>query len=136
MKRLIDRLCKISSSHYGKPINSQKIILTQKELVQNHNTPLPEKFLELLHLYNGISYDGATILGITSASRGFRDITLSNQMSPFKGHPHLVLLGYDELDYLVYNAQNHSYQIIDKEDLEVLEEYSDMVTAILHILKI
>ena len=33
-------------------------------------------------------------------------------------------------------AECRRYQIIDKEDLEVLEEYSDIEPAILHILKI
>lgn len=136
MNRLFERLRKIRPGYLGKPVNVKKIILAQKELAQNRNAPLPKGFLEFLHRCNGISYDGAGIFGIAPEGRIFLDIVPANQMSPFSGCPELVILGCDEFDYLAYNAECRRYQIIDKEDLEVLEEYSDIEPAILHILKI
>ena len=136
MKRLFENLNKISSRHQGKPVNVQKIILAQKELVQNRNASLPHDFLEFLHRCNGISYDGAAIFGIAPEGRIFLDLVQANKMSPLSGFPELVILGCDEFDYLAYNAERRQYQIIDKEDSEVLEEYSDIEPAILHILKI
>lgn len=136
MKNIIQKLKQIPSAILGNPVNVKKIILCQKELMQNHNAMLPEDFLEFLHNFNAAAYDGAKIFGIAPDGKIFMDIVLANQMSPLAGKQNMVLLGCDELDYLAYNTQTQTYQIIDKEDLEVLEEYSEIEPAIKHILKI
>lgn len=136
MKRILEQLQKLGSSNLGKPVNIKKIILCQKELTQNHNAMVPDSFLELLHLYNAINYDGANIFGISPEGKVFLDLVIANKMSRFSGKPQMVILGCDEFDYIAYNAQKSLYQIIDKEDMEVLEEYSDIEQALRHILKI
>lgn len=136
MSNLIQLIKQNTTARLGKSANLQKIILCQKELTQNGNAMLPNAFLELLHNFNAVSYDGARIFGINPESKVFMDIVLANQMSPLAGKQNMVLLGCDEFDYLAYNAQTQTYQIIDKEDLEVLEEYSEIEPAIKHILKI
>lgn len=136
MRNLIQYIQKHTSTRLGSPIKTAKIILCQKELVQNGNAMLPDAFLELLHNFNAVSYDGARIFGIAPDKKIFMDIVLANQMSPLAGKQNMVVLGCDEFDYLAYNTQAQTYQIIDKEDLEVLEEYSEIEPAIRHILKI
>ena len=136
MNRLFECLRQISPDRLGKPVNTKKIILAQKELIQNGNAAIPESFLQFLRRYNGISYDGARIFGIATEGRIFLDIVPANQMSPFSGQNNLIILGCDEFDYLANNTECQQYQIIDKEDLEVLEEHSEIEPAILHILKI
>ncbi len=136
MNNIIQHIKQITVAHLASPVNTQKIILCQKELTQNGNAMLPNAFLDILHSFNAVSYDGARIFGINPESKVFMDIVLANQMSPLAGKQNMVLLGCDEFDYLAYNAQTQTYQIIDKEDLEVLEEYSEIEPAIKHILKI
>ena len=136
MKNIIQTLKKIPAAILGSPVNVKKIILCQKELTQNHNAMIPEDFLGLLHNFNAVAYDGAKIFGISPNGKIFMDIVLANQMSPLAGNPNIVVLGCDEFDYLAYNTETQTYQIIDKEDLEVLEEYSEIEPAVKHILKI
>ena len=136
MNELINHIKQITSARLAAPVNTQKIILCQKELTQNGNAMLPDAFLVLLHNFNAVSYDGARIFGITPENKIFMDIVLSNQMSPLSGKQNMVVLGCDEFDYLAYNTETQTYQIIDKEDLEVLEEYSEIEPAVKHILKI
>lgn len=136
MNNIIQKLKQIPATILGNPVNVKKIILCQKELMQNHNAMVPEDFLELLHNFNAAAYDGAKIFGIAPDGKIFMDIVLANQMSPFSGKQNMIVLGCDEFDYLTYNAERKTYQIIDKEDLEVLEEYSEIEPALRYILKI
>ena len=136
MNNIIQHIKQITAAHLASPVNTQKIILCQKELTQNGNAMLPNAFLDILHSFNAVSYDGARIFGINPESKVFMDIVLANQMSPLAGKQNMVLLGCDEFDYLAYNTETQTYQIIDKEELEVLEEYSEIEPAIKHILKI
>lgn len=136
MNELIKHIKQTASARLAAPVNTQKIILCQKELTQNGNAMLPDAFLVILHSFNAVSYDGARIFGINPESKNFMDIVLANQMSPLAGKQNIVILGCDEFDYLAYNTETQTYQIIDKEDLEVLEEYSEIEPAIKHILKI
>ena len=48
----------------------------------------------------------------------------------------LIILGVNEMDYLGYNHKWQVYQIIDKDDFEVLEEYHELTAALNDILKI
>lgn len=136
MKKLFEQLQKINSEQLGHPVNVKKIILCQKELMQNHNAMIPDGFLDFLHRFNAVSYDGAKIFGIAPDNKIFMDLAAANRMSPLSGNSQMVVLGCDEFDYIAYNTQKSVYQIIDKEDLEVLEEYSDIEQALRHILKI
>lgn len=136
MKKIIEQIRTTPNTGLGKPVDSRKIILCQKELMKNNIAPIPNSFLELLHTYNAISYDGAEIFGIFPNEKSFFDIVKANLMSPFNNKSNIVVLGCDEFDYMVYNTQGSTYQIIDKEDLEVLEEYTDIEQALYHILKI
>lgn len=136
MQEIIKKIQITPNTGLGKPVDSRKIILCQKELMKNQIAPIPNPFLELLHTYNAISYDGAEIFGISPNEKFFLDILKANQMSPFTDKTKFVVLGCDEFDYMVYNTTNSTYQIIDKEDLEVLEEYTEIEQALYHILKI
>ena len=55
-------------------------------------------------------------------------------MGPFK-NGNILILGQDEFDYLTYNAEKKYYQIIDKSDLEVLEDKLSIISGINQILK-
>ena len=48
----------------------------------------------------------------------------------------MIILGVNEMDYLGYNHKWQVYQIIDKDDFEVLEEYHELTAALNDILKI
>ena len=107
----------------------------QQFLKQHNYALLPPEFIEFLHHFNGISYNGSTIYGILT-SQNLQDISKTNTSIIHPLHKDLVFLGHDDLDYLAYNERHQVYQIIDKADFEVLEEYKDLSSALQHILKI
>ena len=47
-----------------------------------------------------------------------------------------LLIAENEFDFLIYDASHQVYKIIDKQDLNVLEEYASFEQAIENIIKI
>ena len=136
MKNILDQLQTLRNIRLGAPVDTKNIILCQKELIKNQIAQVPDSFLQILHRYNAISYDCANIYGIAPQGKIFFDSVKTNILSPMEDKKNTVILGADEFDYMAYNTPRGLYQIIDKEDMEVLEEYTDIEQALYHILKI
>ena len=130
---IINKIQKIKKPN--STVSSNSIINLQQQLTGNKKGSLPEEFVNFLHIYNGINYNGGVICGIYSYGN-LQDISTINETIKHPLHKDLSFLGYDDFDYLAYNQKYKVYQIIDKSDLEVLEEYSDFSSAAQHILKI
>lgn len=133
---LYERLKQLSSGDVGPAIDTQRVILCQKDLVKNKIATLPESFVELLRHYNSIAHNGARIYGIMPGKENFYDIVTENRHLNLPAKQERIILGADNFDYLAYNQNKRVYQIIDKEDLEVLEEYQQIEPALLYMLKI
>lgn len=116
-------------------LTSTDIMTTQQILKQKKYASLPADVTEFLHTYNGISYNGGTVCGIYP-HENYQNLLTLNQNTKHPLHKDLIFIGYDDFDYLAYNQKHHIYQIIDKADLEVLEEYQDFSDALQYILKI
>ena len=84
---------------------------------------------------NTIEYDGIFIFGINPRSY-YLDIFAQNDMLDLPNKSEIIILGYDEFEYLAYNEKKQLYQIIDKETLDVLQTYTNLSLAIQYLLKI
>lgn len=136
MNRLIHVLENEFSNIHGSSATPLDIAETQRGLVDNKIIPMPNSYVNFLEHINGINYNGGEIFGVKpprNLAGDVLDINLRQERFP---KSNFLVLGVDEFDYLVYNQEQILYQIIDKSDLEVLEEYPDVENAIWHILKI
>lgn len=124
------------SNMHGLVIKPADIADTQRMLVDNKIIPIPNSFINFLEVYNGINYKGGEIFGIKPPSNLSGDILDINIKQERLIKSNYLILGVDDFDYLVYNQKKSLYQIIDKSDLEVLEEYSEVEKAISYILKV
>lgn len=97
---------------------------------------LPQDFINLLHLANGISYNGADVWAIFPNKDCFKDIKKENLSLKFESKQGLLLLGINDFDYLAYNQLNNLYQIIDRQDWEVLSQSSNLSEMLSYLLKI
>ena len=91
MKNILDQLQTLRNIRLGAPVDTKNIILCQKELIKNQIAQVPDSFLQILHRYNAISYDGANIYGIAPQGKIFFDIVKTNILSPMedkKKHSH------------------------------------------------
>lgn len=136
MNNLFNIMSKQQLIKLGSPVKAKDIILCQKQLLSNRFPTIPDSFLKILHTFNAVSFNGSHIFGISPENQSLTDIFKAN--ISHNRNPNILLLGCDEFDYLGYNQLSKSYQIIDKEDAEVLEEYPEreLELALTYILKI
>lgn len=136
MNNLFNIMSKQQLIKLGSPVKAKDIILCQKQLLSNRFPTIPDSFLKILHTFNAVSFNGSHIFGISPENQYLTDIFKAN--ISHNRNPNILLLGCNEFDYLGYNQLSKSYQIIDKEDAEVLEEYPEreLELALTYILKI
>lgn len=133
MQKLLDTLPHLKKAN--SKLSNTSIINLQQQLKHQNFATLPLEFTKFLHIYNGLNYNDGVICGIYEENN-YQDISSLNKSISHPLHKDLIFLGYNSFDYLAYNQKHQIYQIIDKYDLEVLEEYSDLSNAMQHILKI
>lgn len=123
MKNFVSMLKKSADISIEAPLESKNVILTQKELVRNGYPFLPVSFLEFLQLCNGISGIDSAILGVSPDGSDNLDIIAYNQL--FNATADLVIIGYDDFAFLVYNRAQNLYQLVDRDSNMVLEGYQE-----------
>lgn len=136
MQNLVKQLNGLSEANAGKPVETAQIILCQKELCQNGIAPIPQEYLEFLHHFNAFAWDGSFLFGISPFKDFFLDILRENLFTEHPQSDEIIILGFNEYDYLAYNTAISRYQIIDKSEFMVLNTYADCANAVRHILKI
>lgn len=126
----------LSTSRRGRAANLEDIVDAQRTLRENKNAPIPNEFIDFLETVNGIEYNGGEIFCVNPPydfSADIVDINLGQLQFDKKKY---TVLGANEFDYMVYNLEKDNYQIIDKSDLKVLEEYESLKNTIAYILKV
>ncbi len=134
MKQLLKLIAALPYSLPGKPAPAEDVIAVQQDLKFNGLPALPEDFVRFLHHVNTLNYDGLFIFGINPRSY-FLDILSENLRLNLPQKENILILGYDEFEYLAYCAPHACYQIIDKDTLEVVETYADLTAAMKYLLK-
>ena len=129
---------KIKKNHYSKlnpPLDKKQVILLQKELNDNELAALPESLMRILYVSNGISCNSSRVFGV-SWDEPLNDLVSQN--IGFNADKESLIAGASEMDLLVYKPQKKTYQILDRDDMEVLEEYGedDLLKAVSVFLKI
>lgn len=109
---------------------------TEQILNQGNIAAIPQDYIHFLHFCNGLNYQDTWLCGIFTEHTQVNDICRLNLQTHHPLHQDIIFLGFDEFDLLAYNHKWKCYQIIDKDDFEVLEEYQDLKEALNYILKI
>lgn len=136
MQNFINKINQISGIATDSSLIPAQIIRCQKQLKQNNIAPVPDEYLQLLRFSNGLRGNGSLLAGIYPENPEFPDLLRLNLRVRHPLCRDLIILGANEMDYLGYNHKWQVYQIIDKDDFEVLEEYHELTAALNDILKI
>lgn len=134
MKEILKIISSLPYSLPGQPAPQQYVIAAQQDLKYNNLPSIPSEFIELLHHVNSLNYDGAFIFGINPENY-FLDILSENLLLQFPQKQKILVLGYNEFEYLAYQEAIQQYQIIDKDSLEVVETYPNLTMALKYFLK-
>lgn len=136
MQNFINKINQISGIATDSSLIPAQIIRCQKQLKQNNIAPVPDEYLQLLRFSNGLRGNGSLLAGIYPENPELPDLLRLNLRVRHPLCRDLIILGVNEMDYLGYNHKWQVYQIIDKDDFEVLEEYHELTAALNDILKI
>ena len=136
MQNFINKINQISGIVTDSSLTPAQIIRCQKQLKQNNIAPVPDEYLQLLRFSNGLRGNGSLLAGIYPENPEFPDLLRLNLRVRHPLCRDLIILGVNEMDYLGYNHKWQVYQIIDKDDFEVLEEYHELTAALNDILNI
>lgn len=136
MNRFLHLLSQNKYIHAENPLAVKDVILAQKKMVKDGYPFLPEAFLNFLRLHNGVLANDSALLGIAPLANKQLDIFKFNR--EFNRNLSVVILGYDDFCYLVYNKPLNCYQLVDKGGDMVLEEFADdeleyALISVLHV---
>ena len=105
----------------GEKLEPEALIVAQKVLFGMGLKGIPQSYADFLKQYNGVKANGAYLFGATVDDE-LDIIDCNEQISkPEK----TLLLGYNDLDLLVFNFITKQYQIVDREDMKVLDSYPE-----------
>lgn len=105
----------------GEPLESEALIVAQKVL---HNIGLdfiPPTYVAFLKHHNGIKANGSFLFGATVDD----ELDIIDQNEQLQRPEKTILLGCNGFDLLGYNYEKKVYQIIDREDFEIIESYAE-----------
>lgn len=105
----------------GEKLEAEALITAQKILFNMGLVGIPQTYADFLRQYNGIKANGAYLFGAT-VDNDLDIVDLNEQMAKPDDS---LLLGYNDFDLLVFNFANKQYQIVDREDMEVLDSYPE-----------
>lgn len=120
MVNFVEQLKKQNISS-GEKLEPEALIVAQKVLFSMGLDGIPQSYKNFLKHYNGIKANGAYLFGATVDDE--LDIIDGNEQISKPGKT--LLLGYNDFDLLVFNFLEKQYQIVDREDMEVLDSYPE-----------
>ncbi len=134
MKQLLKLLAENDVLKKEKPLESKDTISAQKDLVMAGFELLPEKFIALLKVYNGIQSQDGAVLGIKPENDAIDIVRFNKEHNRSKSK---IILGYDDFAFLVYDFQEKNYLLIDRGDGLELDDFLDdeftsAISSILH----
>ncbi len=123
MQNILNKISFLRNSYTGKRIETQDIILYQRKLKLNNFPCIPEDYIKFLHQYNSLAGDNFWLFGINPRKNSDMDIIFENIAINHPNKEQHLILGFDDVCYFSWNQQILSYQLIDKNDFEVLNNY-------------
>ena len=118
----------------GEGVDVRRLAIYKIELKRQNLPELPEAFAAFCKECNGVRGSGSCLWGL-NPDGPFEDILTENLRLEMAGSGALIL-GYNDLDYLFYDAELARYQTRDKDSLELAAEFSDWEEAVAEILQL
>lgn len=136
MEKILAKISTLGDAYKGRALDKEKMLLEQRELTLNNMPMMPVDFVELLHQYNSLSYDGSHLFGVEPRDGTDLDIVIENSLINNPNREEMLILGFDDMDYLVWNEKEELYQTIDKCSFQMINRYKDCETALFDFLKL
>lgn len=130
-----NNLCVSGASN--EQITSINIKLSEKNIPQ-----IPDSYINFLKKNNGFNFDGLEFFGTEDITREekryiFPSLLSSNQdFANYEFFANKLIIGIISENFIIYNAENKNYAIIDTINLHTLEEFSSFDTLFNYLTKL
>ena len=115
MKNLIEAIENSDYIETGAPQNIAKAKIYSRGMVEAGFAALPEEYIELCGHFNGLWADGAQIYAIDPEEGFLEDVLTKNDEWIYATSPQQLVLGENDFDFLVYDAEEEVYLMVDKD---------------------
>jgi hypothetical protein len=140
-KQFVGALKKLEACAYGKKIrNSKTFDDVEKKLGEMGLIALPEELKNFLSLMNGLMYSSAEFFSVGDKvveDCGYKlmdIITANNVENTIEKDDKRLLIGREDEDVYCYNSENGRYEILDRIDWAVMEEFSNLEDMISYVI--
>lgn len=130
MQNILNKIVFSENTYTGKNIDIKELIFYQRKLRLNNFPCIPEDYIKFLHQYNSLIGNNFWLFGIKPRKNNDMDIIFENIAINHPNKKQCLILGFDDVCYLIWNQQTLSYQLIDKNDFEVLNNYQTCSNAL------
>ena len=97
---------------------------------------LPKEYETIILSFNGLSNEGALLLGVTENNNFFPNIVQYNKDFFKNNKSDFLVLGYDDFYYLIFDDRDKKYKVVDQDDFDEIvasESIYDPLAYLLHI---
>lgn len=115
MHEIIELIRQNSDVESGKGADLRNVMIARTELKRENFPVWTSEFETLLQNFNGICHNGAFVFGLKPEKEFLSDVLEENLI--LCPPENMLFLGYNDWDYLVYDAAAAEYQLADKDDL-------------------
>lgn len=105
----------------GEELEAEALIVAQKILCNTGLNFIPQSYTDFLHNYNGLKHNGCYLFGATVDD----DLDIIDKNEQMDKPENTILLGCNEFDLLCYDFEQKLYKIVDRDDFEVMNTYSE-----------
>ena len=134
MQNILTKISDLADTYKGKKLELQQVILYQRKLKLNNLPTIPKDYIKFLYQYNSLIGDNFWLFGINPRNNNDMDIIFENIAINHPNKKQCLILGFDDVCYFTWNQQTLSYQLIDKSDFEVLNNYQICSNALIDFL--
>jgi hypothetical protein len=117
-------------------ISEAQLAMANVKLRQSSLPPIPDGFAGLLRKFNGLSNEGALVFGAEINSTLFVDLVEFNRKF-FRGNPsRILILGYDECFYFLFDSVGSRFCIVDQDTFEPEFSSKDITEPVTFLLRL
>ena len=133
MSSLVDFFSENNFLKKENPLQIRDIIEAQKDLLQSGFQPLPESFISVLKICNGVQSEGGILLGINPNDNL---LNISEFNKTHNQSTKRIILGYDDFAFLVYDFERQCYLLLDRHDGLELDDFkqNELLSALISVL--
>ncbi len=116
------------------PATTINISKTNIALKEKQWPMLPKDFQTILLNYNGLSNEGAIMLGIEEGNNFFPNLLEYNSFILTNKHADFLILGYDDFFYMIFDTKDNKYKIVDQDDFSEIVSSEDIGDSLSYLL--